>query len=80
MSILQVISDLSENAACLNGKFAALNKFINQLKELNNWVIQKKSDMEKINKIPLSEQKQAAEKLHVNFLLLLLYFINVLIS
>lgn len=67
------MSDLSNNLICLNGKLAALNKFINKLKELNNWVLQQKTEAEEINKKPLSEQKLATEKLHVIILFLIIY-------
>lgn len=50
---------------CLNGKLAALHKFINQLKELNSWVLQKKAEIEEINQKPFSERKSATEKFHV---------------
>lgn len=61
----QVISDLSDNLACLNGKLAALNKFINQLKELDNWVIKKKCESEENNHKTISERKLEIEKLQV---------------
>lgn len=63
--LFQVISDLSDNLVCLNGKLAALNKFINQLKELDNWVIKKKSEREDNNQKEISERKLAIEKLQV---------------
>lgn len=50
---------------CLNGKLAALHKFISQLKELNSWVLQKKAEIEEINQKPFSERKSATEKFHV---------------
>lgn len=61
----QVISDLSENLICLNGKLVALNKFISQLKELNKWVIEKKLESEEINQKPSSERKISTENVHV---------------
>lgn len=63
----QVTSDLSDNLICLNGKLTALNKFINKLNELNNWIIKKKLEAEDINQKPFSERKLATEKLHVIF-------------
>lgn len=68
---------------CLNGKLVALNKFITQLKELNNWVIKKKSEAEEINQKPLSERKISTEKLHVPIIISVyieLYFINNLLN
>lgn len=51
----------------MNGKLTALNKFINQLKELNNWVIEKKSEAGEINQKSFSERKLATAQLHVFF-------------
>lgn len=45
----------------------ALNKFINQLNELNNWVLKKKVETEEINQKTFSERKLATEKFHVIF-------------
>jgi len=73
---------LSDNLVCLNRKLNALNKFISQLKELNNWVIIKKSEVEEFNTKPIAERKLATEKFQVSFSFLfifskvLLYFIN----
>jgi len=67
----QVISDLSDNLLCLNGKLAALNKFINQLKELNDWVLKQKTEVEEINQKPFSERKIATQNFHVNILFLI---------
>jgi len=67
----QVISDLSDNLLCLNGKLAALNKFINQLKELNDWVLKQKTEVEKINQKPFLERKIAIQNFHVNNLFLI---------
>ncbi|VVC26815.1 Hypothetical protein CINCED_3A012694 [Cinara cedri] len=64
----QVKSDLSDSLICLNGKLSALNKFINKLNELNNWVMQKKLEAEDINRKQFSEKKLATEKLHLNLL------------
>jgi len=67
MCIFQVISDLSDNLECLNGKLNALNKFIHQLKELNSWVIIKRSEAEEFHTKPIAERKLATEKLQVSF-------------
>jgi len=58
---------LSENLECLNGKLNALNKFISQLKELNSWVMIKKSEAEELHTKPISERKLATVKLQVSF-------------
>jgi len=58
---------LSENLECLNGKLNALNKFISQLKELNSWVMIKKSEAEEFHTKPISERKLATVKLQVSF-------------
>lgn len=68
MYIFQVTTDLSDNLECLNGKLTALNKFINQLKDLSNWAILKKLEVEKISQTSFPEKKLAAEKLQVNIL------------
>lgn len=65
MFYFQVLSDLSDNLTCLNGKLAALNKFINQLEKLNSWVLNKKTEAKEINQKPLSIKKLETEKLHV---------------
>ncbi|XP_025206146.1 dystrophin, isoforms A/C/F/G/H-like [Melanaphis sacchari] len=62
----KVISDLSDNLECLNGKLNALNKFTSQLKELNSWVIIKRSEAEEFHIKPISERKLAIEKLQLN--------------
>ncbi|XP_050057098.1 dystrophin, isoforms A/C/F/G/H isoform X3 [Aphis gossypii] len=62
----KVISDLSENLECLNGKLNALNKFISQLKELNSWVMIKKTEAEEFHTKPISERKLATVKLQSN--------------
>ncbi|XP_026807467.1 dystrophin-like [Rhopalosiphum maidis] len=64
----KVISDLSDNLECLNGKLNALNKFIHQLKELNSWVIIKRSEAEEFHTKPIAERKLATEKLQSNLL------------
>lgn len=59
----------------MNGKLAALNKFINQLKELNGWAIKKKSEADEIKHKAFAERKLATEKLHVIF-----YYLYIVIS
>lgn len=61
-----MIFDLSDNLTCLNGKLAALNKFINQLKELDSWVLNIKQEAEQINQKPFPENKFKTKKLHVS--------------
>jgi len=48
-----------------------LNKFINQLKELNDWVLNKKTEAEEINQKPFLERKIAIQKFHVYILFLI---------
>ncbi|XP_022178731.1 dystrophin, isoforms A/C/F/G/H-like isoform X1 [Myzus persicae] len=62
----KVISDLSDNLECLNGKLNALNRFISQLKELSSWVAVKKLEVEEFNAKSTSERKLATEKLLSN--------------